>query len=98
MKTPQQLSLPHLTVVKSGSQDVQILFSICPEGIPKFWPSTRFKESRKLASNSNGHDNEEHHQHTEHNYCINLEFKRQIFLFVVATGNFEEFKKTLNTQ
>ena len=63
--------------------------------LSEFWPSTRFKESRKLPSNSNGHGNEEHHQHTQHNYCINLEFKRHMFLLVVATDNFEEFKRNI---
>ena len=33
---------------------------------------------------------------TEHNYCINLEFKGQIFLFVVAPYNFQEFKRNIN--
>ena len=56
------------------------------------WPSTRSKESKKLASDSNGHDNEEHHQHTEHNYCINLECKGQMSLFVVTSDNLKEFK------
>ena len=59
--------------------------------LSEFWS----KESRKLTSNSNGYDNEEHHQNTEHNYCINLEFKGQISLFVVATDNFEEFKRNV---
>ena len=63
--------------------------------LSEFWSSTRSKESRKLASNSNGHDNEEHHQHTEHNYCIMLEFKGQIFPFVIGTDNFEEFKRNI---
>ena len=48
--------------------------------LSEFWSSTRPKESRKLASNSNGHDNEEHHhQHTQHNYRIMSEFKGQMF-------------------
>ena len=63
--------------------------------LSEFWSSTRSKESRKLASNSNSHDNEEHHQHTEHNYCIMLEFKGQIFPFVVGTHNFEKFKRKI---
>ena len=63
--------------------------------LSEFLSSTRSKESRKLASNSNGQDNEEHHQHTEHNYCIMLEFKGQIFPFVVGTDNFEEFKRNI---
>ena len=32
---------------------------------------------------------------TEHNYCIMLEFKGQIFPFVVGTDNFEEFKRNI---
>ena len=56
--------------------------------LSEFWSSTRSNESRKLASNSNGHDNEEHHQHAEHSYCIMLEFKGQIFPFLVGTDNF----------
>ena len=63
--------------------------------LSEFWPSTGSKESRKLASNTNGHDNKEHHQHTEHNYCIILEFKGQISPFVSATDNFEEFKRNI---
>ena len=35
------------------------------------------------------------HEHTEHNYCIKLECKEQLFVFVVvvATDNFEEFER-----